>query len=548
MMMIFLNNFSSRATHIIGGEISYQYLSENKYRCTLFLYRDCSNENNAEFDTMAYISIYDMDNTFIDTFLLSKPVITNINPELNNPCLNVPDNVCVQQAAYLADISLGQQKGYYTLTYQTCCRNSTVENILLPDNTGSTYSIQIPDRDDAPVNSSAVFHELPPIVLCNNVSLEFNHSAIDADGDSLVYSLATPYGSPSSSFNESIAHPPPYELVNWLYPYSQNEPIKTDPPLHIDPVTGLITGTPNTMGQFVVAVSVSEFRNGKLLSSNKRDFQFNITDCNSSEINITANAFPSCNYTTISFSKTSIYDKDIILYLSLADSLKNGIGIYIPDSIIIEAGQSGYQLEIDAYSDNYEDILNSISITSNFDSICSKIISPEISIIYPQELSIVPTNNEIVICRGETATLTTTAIGGEGSYSYAWNTSENEKIIQVSPNNNTSYFVTVTDSCGNAIDEEIKVYVICEVEIPNVFTPDGDGKNDVFQIGNLEDHPGSDLKIYDRWGKLIFKSRNYDNNWDGNILPEGTYYYILSLREKPAYKANEKRGFISILK
>ncbi len=66
--------------------------------------------------------------------------------------------------------------------------------------------------------------------------------------------------------------------------------------------------------------------------------------------------------------------------------------------------------------------------------------------------------------------------------------------------------------------------------IPNTVTANGDGKNDVFRILGLDRYPGSPLAIYNRWGNEVYHSNNYQNDWDGRGLSEGTYYYILSLR------------------
>ena len=66
------------------------------------------------------------------------------------------------------------------------------------------------------------------------------------------------------------------------------------------------------------------------------------------------------------------------------------------------------------------------------------------------------------------------------------------------------------------------------IEIPNIFTPNGDGVNDKFVINGLENCEKKALLVKDRSGKIIFQSPNYDNSWDGGNLPNGTYYYLFS--------------------
>ena len=76
-------------------------------------------------------------------------------------------------------------------------------------------------------------------------------------------------------------------------------------------------------------------------------------------------------------------------------------------------------------------------------------------------------------------------------------------------------------------------------DIPDAFSPNGDGLNDQFVIKNIDKYPGNHLSIYNRWGNLVFESSDYQNNWDGHCntgtiragewLPNGTYFYILDL-------------------
>ena len=83
------------------------------------------------------------------------------------------------------------------------------------------------------------------------------------------------------------------------------------------------------------------------------------------------------------------------------------------------------------------------------------------------------------------------------------------------------------------------------LDIPNGFSPNGDGTNDYFVIDGLSKYPENTLFIYNRWGNLVYKKQDYDNKWDGKsnvsgiyfgrTLPNGTYYYILDLKidDKP---------------
>jgi len=67
--------------------------------------------------------------------------------------------------------------------------------------------------------------------------------------------------------------------------------------------------------------------------------------------------------------------------------------------------------------------------------------------------------------------------------------------------------------------------------IPNIFTPNNDGKNDAFKIVGLESYKGSQLIIFNRWGNEVYRADDYLNDWNGGNLAEGTYYYLLNRRE-----------------
>ena len=75
-----------------------------------------------------------------------------------------------------------------------------------------------------------------------------------------------------------------------------------------------------------------------------------------------------------------------------------------------------------------------------------------------------------------------------------------------------------------------------EINVAEAITPNGDGINDTWVIYNIENHPKNHVRVYNRWGDLVFEARNYDNQWNGhyknrtNALPDGaSYYYQIDL-------------------
>ena len=296
---------SLNAAHIIGGEITYECLgwtngdpstNSRSYQFTLKIYRDCQG-GGADFDSGPFgsfdatISIYreDIGEEFLN-LVLAAPDVSTIDPNPGNPCVIVPNNVCVEQGIYVFPIiDLPVSTSSYFVTYQRCCRNNTITNIQNPGDSGASYFIELTPEAQAVCNNSPVYDDFPPVVICAGQAFNFNHSATDADGDQLVYEFCAPFLGGGTNFDNPLAFdglapnpeaPPPYDEVNFIPPfYSALDPLGTDADININVNTGIITGTPQTIGQFVVGVCVKEFRNGELLSIVRRDFQFNVTNC-----------------------------------------------------------------------------------------------------------------------------------------------------------------------------------------------------------------------------------------------------------------------------
>lgn len=110
------------------------------------------------------------------------------------------------------------------------------------------------------------------------------------------------------------------------------------------------------------------------------------------------------------------------------------------------------------------------------------------------------------------------------------------------PTQSGTYEITVTDACGQEVT--IPVFVdICDTTIPNVFTPNGDGDNEVFQILGVVDFPRSELYVYNRWGNLVFESSSYSNNWNGADHAEGVYFYIFKRSDGKNFE-----GYVHLLR
>ena len=135
-----------------------------------------------------------------------------------------------------------------------------------------------------------------------------------------------------------------------------------------------------------------------------------------------------------------------------------------------------------------------------------------------------------------------------GGINYVWSPaigldSINSPNPIATPGASTLYLVTVTNSFMCSSTNTVMVNVDCDtIIIPDGFSPDDDGVNDILVIEGIEKFPGNSLSVFNRWGNIIYEKDNYDNTWDavairkGIIIgegkvPSGTYFFVLNLGE-----------------
>jgi gliding motility-associated-like protein len=143
------------------------------------------------------------------------------------------------------------------------------------------------------------------------------------------------------------------------------------------------------------------------------------------------------------------------------------------------------------------------------------------------------------VCTGEVANITYTGNAGPGAIFY-WDfgggqvlSGEGAGPYEILWPGNGTYTVSLAISENNCGTDTIRDTIemrTCEITVPNIFTPNNDGKNDVFFIRGLDAFDQSLLEIYNRWGKLIYKNEDYQNNWTGEDHADGVYYYVLTLQ------------------
>lgn len=123
---------------------------------------------------------------------------------------------------------------------------------------------------------------------------------------------------------------------------------------------------------------------------------------------------------------------------------------------------------------------------------------------------------------------------GFGGVSYNWSTQQTGQYIEVGPGKQTIW-VDVTNEKGCTTRDTVVVDLCRNYKIPNAFTPNGDNDNDTWNIQWLEFYPEATVEIYDRWGRIVFKSKGFPSSgWNGRSngkpLPMDSYYYVITLQ------------------
>lgn len=141
------------------------------------------------------------------------------------------------------------------------------------------------------------------------------------------------------------------------------------------------------------------------------------------------------------------------------------------------------------------------------------------------------------IAEGGNGTVDPLIVPESSSYQYAWSPPDGllsgpgDKVATIAPvQAEQLYHLQVTSANGCTAEDSVLVYVVKRMYIPSSFTPNSDGHNDTFQIFNA-DQQIEQMRIYNRWGELIFRSDGYDQPWDGTYkntpVPAGSYPYVI---------------------
>ncbi|MDW8301304.1 MAG: hypothetical protein RML38_02490, partial [Bacteroidia bacterium] len=271
--------FLTFATHIVGGDLTYVCLGDNKYRFRLEVFRDCSN-STVPFDNNITIAIYRLANHTLFTSLNGTLSFELDASLVSGAHCGTPSMQCVKKGVYIFEQELDDDPGGYYVSWQRCCRNGAIVNLNSPLTTGITYYTEI--RNLSLCNSSPRFYLDPIPYICMNDTVNMNFNAIDPDGDVLEFSLVSPFTGGSSAFPMPIPpNPGPYTPVSWAPGYGPTTALGTAGGafISINPLNGELKMHPKNPGIYVVGVEVKEYRGAQLIGIIRRDFQIIVGNC-----------------------------------------------------------------------------------------------------------------------------------------------------------------------------------------------------------------------------------------------------------------------------
>ena len=314
----------ARATHLLGGELTYRYLDANgplaapfRYEITVTIYNNCNigATDVVAPNTNAIIGFYDqatgakialtrvnyprttvVENSTTQTGIMNitrySLTPTCISPRIPAGCTSTGPSQPFRLQKFVDVVNLPVSLAGYYAVFTRSARNNDVTNITNPGAAAFTLYATI-----APAlrpNHSPVFSDTAVAIICQNDTAIALNNAVDADGDRLVYSFGTPYGSfsggngvlPATSFipSASLTAPSP-PTISYQPAYSLASPFggAAGNFATLNAATGVAKYGAATQGKYVVAVDVAEYRliNGRevLIGNTRRDVQLIVASC-----------------------------------------------------------------------------------------------------------------------------------------------------------------------------------------------------------------------------------------------------------------------------
>lgn len=287
---IFLFTTASKASHIVGADLYYTWITGNQYKITFVAYGDCGPASSGAFSALPTgtprICVYD-GSTNVTSMLLSIQApsagveITPVCPadSLNTQCHSSASTIpgikkFVYSALYTVPYASANWKFIFTgyMGSTSAGRAAALTNI----NSGSIMSLTATLNNLTAPNSNPILTILPVPFFCQSTDDNYNPGAVDADGDSLTFSLVTPTDYTGGTCSSTL----PFCTYLSSYPYSATNPIHTlSGAVTFDANTGQISFHPDITQRSVVVYKIEEYRNNILVGTMQREMSFTVLPC-----------------------------------------------------------------------------------------------------------------------------------------------------------------------------------------------------------------------------------------------------------------------------
>ncbi len=225
---------------------------------------------------------------------------------------------------------------------------------------------------------------------------------------------------------------------------------------------------------------------------------------------------------------------DLLITLDHTGIALGGTDYTATDSLVVTGGNASVDEPVIAIEDHQEEGEESVIITANYNNACNQNVSATVttSIVDAPPLDLTTEGLIIIPCGTDSVQLLAMASGGVGALHFLWSNGYTSSDSWVSNSLDGTYNVSVTDDCGHSQNADVIVDPQCAIIIPNVMSPNGDGDNDVFFIQGILASKSS-VRIFNRWGQIVYEAANYQNTWTAPGLPDGTYFYEVKVDRSP---------------
>ncbi|MBL3657606.1 PKD domain-containing protein [Fulvivirga sediminis] len=439
----------TKASHIIGGELTYRCTGNSRYEIFLTIYSDCGSQ--AILERYYPINYYATDLGIEASNPLSFNVYKSSVEEVPLACssavttCNGGTALGVQKVVYRGVVNLQayEPSEDWRFFWQRAARSEMITNLITPQYQDFFIEASI-NTQKAACNNSVTFSGPALVNACSNQEYTFNNGAVDPDGDELRYALATPKVNYNTEVVYSSAHG--YNATNFMI--FQDDPV-------FNPNSGDLTFNILPSAAYQVGITdykVEEYRNGELIGWVRRGIQVTSIDCENKlpEISdfkeVSSDSYSVCAGESINLSfdvsdedmpagiKVSLLSGPLRAFMVANNDTPNPQGRIIWNTSVTDAGE--YQFVVQA-SDNYCPI----------PGITTKTFTVTVNSAPVFDLG----KDELIAC-DDRVLLDPAINGGQGNYDYKWSNGSTEATLEAQIG---GYGLIVTDEIGCSYKDSI---------------------------------------------------------------------------------------------